>query len=74
VEEPLVDAILGELQVETALDVCAGTVRLALKLARRGTAVTAIDQSAEMLALAEEKVRREELAIEFRRHSVEEVV
>ncbi len=72
VEEPHVDAILGKLQVTTALDVGAGTGRLALKLARRGVAVTAIDQSAEMLALAEQKARREGLAIDFHVGSIEE--
>jgi 2-polyprenyl-3-methyl-5-hydroxy-6-metoxy-1,4-benzoquinol methylase len=72
VEGPLVDTILGKLEVATALDVCTGTGRLALKLARRGVAVTATDQSAEMLALAEQKARREGLAIDFRLSSLEE--
>jgi 2-polyprenyl-3-methyl-5-hydroxy-6-metoxy-1,4-benzoquinol methylase len=72
VEEPLVDVILSQLEVATALDVCAGTGRLALKLARRGAAVTATDQSAEMLTLAEQKARREGLAIDFRLRSLEE--
>jgi SAM-dependent methyltransferase len=72
VEEPPVDGILAGLQVTTALDVCAGTGRLALKLARRGIAVTAFDQSAKMLALAEEKARRESHAIDFRMGSLEE--
>jgi 2-polyprenyl-3-methyl-5-hydroxy-6-metoxy-1,4-benzoquinol methylase len=72
VEEPLVDAILGRLHVATALDVGAGTGRLALKLARRGIAVTAIDQSAEMLAVAKENARRERLAIDFRLGSLED--
>ena len=72
VEEPLVDAILEGLQVTTALDVGAGTGRLALKLARRGIAVTAIDPSAEMLAVAEQNARREGLAIDFRLGSLEE--
>jgi ubiquinone/menaquinone biosynthesis C-methylase UbiE len=72
VEEPLVDAILQELEVATALDVGAGTGRLALKLARRGVAVTAIDPSAEMLAVAEQNARREGLAIDFRLGSLDE--
>jgi malonyl-CoA O-methyltransferase len=72
VEEPRVDAILGRLDVATALDVGAGTGRLALKLARRGVAVTAIDQSAEMLAVAEENARSEGLAIDVRLGSLQE--
>jgi malonyl-CoA O-methyltransferase len=72
VEEPLVDAILEELEVTTALDVGAGTGRLALRLARRGIAVTAIDQSAEMLAVAEQSVRGEGLVVDVRLGSLEE--
>ena len=72
VEEPLVDAILGELQAATALDVCAGTGRLALKLARRGVAATAIDVCPEMLAFAKQKARREGRAIDLSLGSVEE--
>jgi 2-polyprenyl-3-methyl-5-hydroxy-6-metoxy-1,4-benzoquinol methylase len=72
VEEPIVDAILGRLDPATALDVGAGTGRLALKLARRGVAVAAIDQSAEMLAVAEQSARREGLAIDIRTGSLEE--
>ena len=72
VEEPHVDAILARLDVETALDVGAGTGRLALKLARRGIAVTAIDQSAEMLAVAEKNARRAKLSIDFRTGSLED--
>jgi malonyl-CoA O-methyltransferase len=72
IEEPRVDAILGGLDVTRALDVGAGTGRLALKLARRAVAVTAIDQSAEMLAVAEQNARREGLAIDVRLGSLEE--
>jgi malonyl-CoA O-methyltransferase len=72
VEEPHVEAILDRLDVKTALDVGAGTGRIALKLARRGVTVTAIDQSAEMLAVAKQSARREALAIDFRLISIED--
>jgi len=77
VEEPLVDSILGKLQVAAALDVCAGTGRLALKLARWGVAVTAIDVCPEMLAFAkqkaeEQKVRREGREIDLCLGSIEQ--
>jgi ubiquinone/menaquinone biosynthesis C-methylase UbiE len=71
-EQPHVDAILEGLQATRALDVGAGTGRLALKLARRGIAVTALDQSAEMLAVAKQNARREGLAIDFHQGSLEE--
>lgn len=72
IEEPLVDAILQGLDVATALDAGAGTGRYALKLARRGVAVTAIDPSPEMLAVARERARREGLAIVCRAGSFED--
>jgi ubiquinone/menaquinone biosynthesis C-methylase UbiE len=72
VEEPHVEALLERLNVTTALDVGTGTGRLALRLARRSVTVTAIDQSVEMLAVAEKSARREELAIDFRIGSLEE--
>lgn len=52
VEECFVDTILAPLNPRVALDVGTGTGRHALKLARRGIAVSAVDQSPEMLALA----------------------
>jgi malonyl-CoA O-methyltransferase len=70
-EEPRVDAILGGLNAQTALDVGAGTGRLALKLARRGIAVTAFDQSPEMLAVAAQSARREGLPLAFHQGSLE---
>ena len=76
VEEPHVvahlDVLLEASERTTALDVCAGTGRLALKLARRGVAVTAFDASAEMLALAEAKARQEGLPIAFHRGALED--
>jgi ubiquinone/menaquinone biosynthesis C-methylase UbiE len=71
VEEPIVDRMLTELNVTTALDVGTGTGRYALKLARRGVAVSAVDQSAEMLAVAQQADRAEGLSIDLRLASVE---
>src|SRR5713226_3301897 len=65
VEEPRVDALLAELPMNAVLDVGAGTGRYALKLARRGVRVTAIDQSTEMLAVAQQAASVEGLTIDF---------
>ncbi len=71
VEEPYVDALLAPLPITNALDVGTGTGRHALKLARRGISVTAIDQSPEMLALAQQAAQTAELSIDFRLTSVD---
>jgi SAM-dependent methyltransferase len=71
VEGPIVDAILDDMDVTTALDVGAGTGRLSLKLARRGISVLAIDPSPEMLAQARANADREGLAIELHSGSLE---
>ena len=71
VEAPQVDSIVSELPIESALDVGAGTGRHALGLARRGIAVEAVDQSPEMLFMAEQTAEREGLAIHFRRADLE---
>jgi len=70
-EEPVVDEMLTALNVSTALDVGTGTGRYALKLARRGVAVSAVDQSAEMLAVAQQAAQAEGLSIDLRLGSVE---
>ena len=66
VEEPRVDTLLAPLSFGRVLDVGTGTGRHALKLARRGAHVTAIDQSPEMLAVARQSAEREGLTIDFR--------
>ena len=65
VEELYTGPLLQNLSSQTALDVGSGTGRLALKLARQGVAVTALDQSAEMLAVAQAKAQQENLTISF---------
>lgn len=72
VEEKYVDALLAPLPVSTALDVGTGTGRYALKLARRGIAVTAIDQSPEMMAVARRAAHAEGLTIDFRPGSIDD--
>lgn len=51
--------------VRSALDVATGTGRFALRWARAGAAVVALDQSPEMLAMAREKTDAEGLTITF---------
>lgn len=72
VEEMHVDALLATLPITTALDVGTGTGRYALKLARRGIAVTAIDQSLEMLAVAQNTAHTAGLSIDFRHASLDQ--
>ena len=57
--------ILDGLDGETALDVGAGTGRFALKLARRGWNVTALDPNPDMLSIAERAAAREGLPMQF---------
>ena len=64
--------LLASLRGETAIDVGAGTGRLALKLARRGWRVVALDPNVEMLAVAERTAAGEGLPMEFLRASIED--
>ncbi len=65
VEEVYMNSILTQLSFKQVLDVGTGTGRHALKLARGGANVTAIDQSPEMLAVARRKAQDEGLSIDF---------
>lgn len=65
-EERQVDQLLAQISFTRALDVGTGTGRHALKLARRGVSVTALDQSPEMLAIARQAAQSEGLPIDFR--------
>lgn len=72
VEEAHVNALLASLHITTALDVGTGTGRYALKLARRGAAVTAVDFSPEMMQVAQQAARKEGLPIDFRHSSIDD--
>lgn len=65
VEERQVDRLLAPLSFTKVLDVGTGTGRHALKLARRGASVTALDRSPEMLTVARQAAQREGLLIDF---------
>lgn len=56
---------VGRIKDRTILDVGTGTGRAALLLARGGAQVTAVDASAEMLAVAKHRADEEHLAIRF---------
>ncbi len=71
-EELFVGRLLAQLPFSRVLDVGAGTGRYALKLARAGASVTALDQSPEMLAVAQEAAQREGLLIDFQLASLED--
>jgi ubiquinone/menaquinone biosynthesis C-methylase UbiE len=74
VEERQVDRMLARLSYTKVLDVGAGTGRHALKLARRGASVTALDQSPEMLEAARQAAQREGLPIDFRLLSLDDAL
>ena len=65
VEEAYLNPILAQLSAERVLDIGTGTGRHALKLARGGANVTALDQSLEMLAVARQRALDEGLSIDF---------
>ncbi len=69
-EEPHVDLILAKLPARVALDVGTGTGRYARKLAQRGIKVFAVDQSSEMLDVAQRAARENKLRIDFQCGSV----
>jgi len=71
-EERQVDRLLAQISFAKVLDVGTGTGRHALKLARHGASVTALDQSPEMLAVARQTAQREGLPIDFRLLSLED--
>ena len=71
-EEPRVQRIFKEVPMSTAIDIGAGTGRHAIVLAKRGVAVTAVDQSPEMLSVARQKAAREGLEIDFRTGSLDD--
>lgn len=71
VEEHHLPALEAGLQADVVLDVGTGTGRQALRWARRGARVTAVDQSPEMLAVAQDAAHAEGLAITFKVAAIE---
>ncbi len=55
-DEPVVDEIVDELPIGTALDAACGTGRLAARLAARGFRVIGVDASTAMIELAKRQV------------------
>lgn len=53
------------LHPRTAVDLACGTGSVALRLAEKGLAVTAVDQSEEMLCMAQQKAQEAGVAIQF---------
>ncbi len=72
VEEAYVNPTLTQLDAKRLLDIGTGTGRHALKLAREGANVTALDQSLEMLEVARQKAQHEGLSIDFQLASLED--
>ena len=72
VEGTLVESIVRDIPMRSAMDVGAGTGRHALALAGRGVAVTAVDPSPEMLTIARRKAEASGLNIDFRLAAIEE--
>src|ERR1700686_5490030 len=70
-EEAHVDPLLAQIPFSRVLDVGSGTGRYALKLARRGASVTALDQSPEMLEVARQASRQEGMSIDFQLASLD---
>jgi ubiquinone/menaquinone biosynthesis C-methylase UbiE len=71
-EEAHVDQVLAGVAATNVLDVGTGTGRYALRLARGGARVTAIDQSPEMLVQARQAAQSEGLSIDFRQVALED--
>lgn len=71
-EEVHVDPLLAQIPFSMVLDVGSGTGRYALKLARKGANVTALDQSPEMLAVACQAAQQEGLSIDFQLASLDD--
>jgi len=64
-QERVLLEFLGDVRGREVLDVGTGTGRAALTLARAGARVTGVDASGEMLRVADDRARREALAITF---------
>jgi ubiquinone/menaquinone biosynthesis C-methylase UbiE len=64
-QERAIAAFLAPLEGRTVLDVGTGTGRAAIALARRGAEVTAVDASAEMLAVATRRAAEAGVGVTF---------
>jgi ubiquinone/menaquinone biosynthesis C-methylase UbiE len=74
IETPYIERMVSDLTISNALDAATGTGRHALRLARRGIQVTGIDQSPEMLAMAQASATQAALAIDFHRGSLDDLL
>jgi SAM-dependent methyltransferase len=54
----LLDILGGDPRGRRVLDVCTGTATIPIELARSGVLVTGLDQAAEMIGIAEQKIRQ----------------
>jgi SAM-dependent methyltransferase len=66
-QERVIAEFLGQLERCTVLDVGTGTGRAAIALALRGAAVTGVDASSEMLAVAERRAQEAGVTVTFTR-------
>ncbi len=64
-QERVIAGFLSPVERRTVLDVGTGTGRAAIALALRGAAVTGVDASAEMLAVAEKRARDAGVTVTF---------
>jgi ubiquinone/menaquinone biosynthesis C-methylase UbiE len=65
VEGSITDRLLSDMLPTTALDIGTGTGRFAIKLAKLGHRVLAIDQNTAMLKVAKRNAQEEKLGIDF---------
>jgi SAM-dependent methyltransferase len=72
-QERVIAEYLAPLQGRTILDVGTGTGRAAIALARRGAAVTGVDASSEMLAVAERRTKSARVEATFARGDVHDL-
>jgi ubiquinone/menaquinone biosynthesis C-methylase UbiE len=70
-EEQVTGPLLPTLSSAHVLDLGTGTGRYALRLARQGARVTAVDQSPAMLAVARQAAQQAALTIDFQEQSLE---
>jgi ubiquinone/menaquinone biosynthesis C-methylase UbiE len=64
-QERVLTEFLGDVSGKRILDMATGTGRAALALAKRGAAVTGVDASSEMLAVARKRAAENGLAVQF---------